>query len=533
MNGISFALVRLSILTITITFGFSLISLCQTSPQSATMVISQDMADSINSSTSSNQISGELKKFQLMDREIIHTRTLLQMLFTMLPLSFFILHISLYAFHSQIKDNLYYAVYLFFISITVFIIWETHLLHRNQYLLTFSTYTIVAARLSLLRYFYHLAYDRLPAHFWGLAILVTIPEFVEYKPLLIFELLYCLVCYWLFTKMIRNRIELAWFILISGVFLITNRFVDRFLILFFDIHSNLLNFGYPIAHTFFVFSMSIVLSLRFSKVYRELNQLNVELEDRVDQRTQELNTMNVELQQANAQLVQIDQMKTQFVSQASHDLRTPLTAIKGSLDNLLMGIAGALSEKQAKIMTRATTSVDRLTNLINDVLDLNRIETGRIVLEKTDIPFKALVENIINENRPAAEQKQITINANLGEEITLHIDGSKIERVVGELISNAIKYTPKSGIVNLKLSRECDTVLFSVADSGIGMTKEECSKIWERFYRTSASKTFAKGSGLGLSIAKELVELHKGMIELVSEQGRGTTFTLSLPVKGA
>ncbi len=244
-----------------------------------------------------------------------------------------------------------------------------------------------------------------------------------------------------------------------------------------------------------------------------------------------LNHSNVELQEANAQLIQLDHMKTQFVSQASHDLRTPLTAIKGSLDNLLMGIAGALNEKQQKVMTRATTSVDRLTNLINDVLDLNRIETGRIVLEKSDIPFKALVENIINENHPAAEQKQITLNANLGEEINLHIDGSKIERVVGELISNAIKYTPDNGTVDVCLSCEGNSVSLSVKDSGIGMTPEECTKIWERFYRTSASQKFAKGSGLGLSIAKELVELHGGALTVKSEQGRGTTFTLCLPIK--
>ena len=158
-----------------------------------------------------------------------------------------------------------------------------------------------------------------------------------------------------------------------------------------------------------VICMSVSLAYRFAKTNKDLLKLNVELEDRIDRRTAALNTMNSELQEANAQLIQLDQMKTQFVSQASHDLRTPLTAIKGSLDNLLMGIAGALNEKQQKVMTRATTSVDQFTNLINDVLDLNRIETGRIVLEKSDITFKALAYNIINENRPASDQKQIQL----------------------------------------------------------------------------------------------------------------------------
>jgi signal transduction histidine kinase len=245
---------------------------------------------------------------------------------------------------------------------------------------------------------------------------------------------------------------------------------------------------------------------------------------------EQLNQSNAELQHANAQLIQIDQMKSAFVSQASHDLRTPLTAIKGSLDNLILGIAGALTEKQEKIMTRAVKSVDRLTDLVNDVLDLSRIESGRMVLEKSNVPSKTLVENIINENKPAAEQKRIQLMSNIITDVTIHADAGKLERVVGELISNAIKYTPEGGDVDVTLSQTDDIIILSVKDSGIGMTKEECERIWERFYRTNASKTFAKGSGLGLSIAKELVEMHGGTIQVESEVGKGTQFNLTLPL---
>lgn len=274
---------------------------------------------------------------------------------------------------------------------------------------------------------------------------------------------------------------------------------------------------------FLLITMSIHLAKQFASVNYELESINVELENRVARRT-------IELEQANEELRELDKMKSQFVSQASHDLRTPLTAIKGSLDNLLMGIAGDLNEKQSKIMQRATKSVDRLTNLINDVLDLNRIETGRIILEKTDIPFKTLIENILHENRPAAEQKQIQLSFDAEEgDYTLQIDGGKMERVVGELVSNAIKYTPENGTVDVHLSHDDQQVSLSVQDSGLGMTPDECEKIWDRFYRTTASQKFAKGLGLGLSIAKELVELHQGSIELISQQGQGTTFTLRLP----
>ncbi len=270
--------------------------------------------------------------------------------------------------------------------------------------------------------------------------------------------------------------------------------------------------------------------LRYPQTIEDLQGLTEELENRVDERTAELQKTNEKLHKANDELRVLDEMKTAFVSQASHDLRTPLAAIKGSLDNLNLGVAGELNEKQARILGRATRSVDRLTDLINDVLDLSRIESGRIALQKTDIPFNVLIESIVAENKPAADLKSITLLRNLSNEtITVNADGGKIERVVGELLSNAIKYTPENGTVEVALIQNGDRANLSVKDSGIGMTEEECEKIWERFYRTNASKNFAKGSGLGLSIAKELVELHDGTLSVQSEQEQGTTFTLALP----
>ena len=240
----------------------------------------------------------------------------------------------------------------------------------------------------------------------------------------------------------------------------------------------------------------------------------------------------IQLQQANDELHELDRMKSVFVSQASHDLRTPLTAIKSSLDNILRGVGGKPNEKHTGLILRAKRSVERLGNLVNDILDLNRIETGRIVLEKADVPFETLVKNVIQENQPSAEQKQISISSEgLSQPCMLFIDGGKIERVVGELISNAIKYTPSYGRVSISLLQCDDQAVLSVQDSGIGMSAEECDKIWERFYRTNASKKLAKGSGLGLSIAKELVELHGGTLSVKSEVVKGTTFTLTLPLK--
>ncbi len=241
-----------------------------------------------------------------------------------------------------------------------------------------------------------------------------------------------------------------------------------------------------------------------------------------------------DLQVANERLRELDELKSSFVSQASHDLRTPLTGIKSSLDNLVRGVGGGLNERQTRVVERALRSVNRLTHLINDVLDINRIESGRMVVEKHNVHFEEIVKSILNENQPAAKQKNITLESQgLSESCPMKADPGKIERVVGELISNAIKYTPENGTVSVRLSRKGrDTVTVKVKDTGIGLSAEECDRIFERFYRARASQNMAKGSGLGLSIAKELVEMHGGSLTVESGEGQGTTFIMSLPITG-
>ncbi len=332
------------------------------------------------------------------------------------------------------------------------------------------------------------------------------------------------------------------------------------------------NFTYPLTLAIIIYVVIAALEctrivimaiLRYPATIHDLKSLTEDLERRVEERTTELLETNRQLQIANERLQELDAMKSAFVSQASHDLRTPLTAIKGSLDNLSLGVAGELTEKQKKVLDRATRSVDRLTNLINDILDLSRIESGRTVLEISKISMKELVYRSVQENQPAAEQKRIALHLEETDDpCVIHADGGKIARVVGELISNAIKYTPENGTVFVRLCQEgdapaepcvrslppeevpydlqCDRKAFksegkshitlTVQDTGIGMTEEDLNRIWERFYRSNASKHFAKGSGLGLSIAKELVDMHGGTIRVASEVGKGTTFTLRMPV---
>ncbi len=275
----------------------------------------------------------------------------------------------------------------------------------------------------------------------------------------------------------------------------------------------------------------LIALFNYPSTIKNLETLTSELEHRVDQRTAELSEANSKLKEANHKLLELDKMKSAFVSQASHDLRTPLTAIKGSLDNLSLGIAGELTEKQMRILERAQRSVDRLTGLINDILDLNRIESGREKMNKMKTGVNMIVQNALQEHNPSAEQKSIDLHSEIPDE-TLYVfaDPQKIERVVGELIGNAIKYTPEGGQAFVNLSSASDTIEITVKDTGVGMDKDECNKIWERFYRSANSQHMAKGSGLGLSIAKELVEMHGGKIWATSQPDQGSTFYLTLPV---
>ena len=447
-----------------------------------------------------------------------------------LAIVFSLINLILYIYHPRNKEYLYFALYCIchavYINLWVDFFWRHFYIESYQSAQLFFTFYILSFLLAA-RLFYEFTYQRIPVHFWIFIFIGSITiglcwiNFIYAAQLIpVFDCLLMLEIARVCIVHLYQRKKDSLIVGLSGLFFTLLLFIGELDEIVDIVKTDML--GHAASIFFFIF-LAVFLAVRHARTSVEIELLNVELEDRVAHRT-------AELEKANHELRELDKMKTQFVSQASHDLRTPLTAIKGSLDNLLMGIAGALNEKQQKVMTRATTSVDRLTNLINDVLDLNRMETGRIVLEKSDIPFKALVENIINENHPAAEQKQIQLAfVSSEEDCTLHIDGSKIERVVGELISNAIKYTPDNGKVDVCLSHKDNTASLSVKDSGIGMTAEECEKIWERFYRTSASMKFAKGSGLGLSIAKELVELHGGTLSTQSKQDIGTTFYLTLP----
>ena len=230
---------------------------------------------------------------------------------------------------------------------------------------------------------------------------------------------------------------------------------------------------------------------------------------------------------------ELDKMKTDFISVVSHELRTPLTSIKGYTDLLLSGATGEVSELQAEFLGIIQSSTTRLSNLINDILDISRIESGSIQIKHEPIDYRRIVSDTLRLMKAAADEKQISMDASLPESIPpVRGDTDKVTQVLANLVSNAIKYTPQGGWVKVSLEVTGEaSVTTCVADSGIGVADEDQPKLFQKFFRADNTSTReAGGTGLGLVIAKTIIELLGGAIWVESEPGRGSRFSFTLPL---
>jgi PAS domain S-box-containing protein len=233
-------------------------------------------------------------------------------------------------------------------------------------------------------------------------------------------------------------------------------------------------------------------------------------------------------------LKELDKMKSDFVSNVSHELRTPLTSIKGSVDNMLDGLTGSLNEKQIRYLARIKSNTDRLSRLINDLLDLSKIEAGRTDLRPVIFPLTALAGEITEHLKPVAAEKLIQIDVLSPDPgVSVWADRDKITQILMNLIGNAVKFTPRAGKVTVAIERNGNEwVQISVTDTGPGILPEEMRKLFAKFYQIgNADKQRPKGTGLGLAISKALVEMHGGKIWVESEVDRGSTFSFTLPVQ--
>ena len=268
-----------------------------------------------------------------------------------------------------------------------------------------------------------------------------------------------------------------------------------------------------------------ILADEFNKMTENLREAYDGLEHKVTERTQELAI-------ANERLKQLDRLKSDFVSNVSHELRTPLTAIKGSVDLLLREVPGALNEKQAHYLSRVRSNTQHLAGLINDLLDLSRIEAGKVELKATRISLGGLVHEVVETLRPVAAERSIELEATVPEVSALvWADRDKVTQVLMNLIGNAIKFTPPHGHIAVVTTRNgSEWVKISVADTGPGIPAEEREKIFDKFYQVAApGAQKPKGTGLGLAISRSLVELHGGKIWVESEPNHGSVFSFTLP----
>ncbi len=260
----------------------------------------------------------------------------------------------------------------------------------------------------------------------------------------------------------------------------------------------------------------------FDKVFRSSQELEVKVKDRTKQ-----------LVSALAQVEEINKKKTEFISAVSHELRTPLTSIKGYAAILLAGkigdIPAAVKERLAKINLHS----DNLVNLINNLLDIARIESGRVDMRFDTHKIEKVLENIADLLNPQVTAKEIKLKLTLSNTIPeVYIDISQAERVFINLLSNAVKFTPKGGTIEISVLPVLDAgfATFQVTDSGIGIAANDLEKLFTEFFRVENTiNQSVKGTGLGLVLAKEIVSAHHGKMWVTSQVGVGTTFSFTLP----
>jgi PAS domain S-box-containing protein len=269
-------------------------------------------------------------------------------------------------------------------------------------------------------------------------------------------------------------------------------------------------------------------------LFEQVKQARTELELKVQEATAELAQQNELLRRQHIALEQASALKSQFLANMSHEFRTPLNAILGYTHMLLHGVTGPISEHQRKSLTRIDSNSRHLLALINDILDITRIEAGRMPLNLSSFDVPGLVTEVMSELEPIIKRSSLKVTARMSRSLRpLKSDRQKVKQIVLNLLSNALKFTPAGSVViSASYDEARNWVIISVQDTGIGIPVADQGKVFEDFSQldTSPARGFG-GTGLGLSICRRLAQMLDGSIELVSEEKRGSTFTLRLPVR--
>jgi signal transduction histidine kinase/DNA-binding response OmpR family regulator len=262
-----------------------------------------------------------------------------------------------------------------------------------------------------------------------------------------------------------------------------------------------------------------------------LGRAHDELERRVQERTTQLAVANKELDLRNREVERATQMKSKFLASMSHELRTPLNAIVGFSDLLGDEIPGQLNDKQKRFVNHIKQGAGHLLQLINDILDLSKIEAGQLELRCEQFLVKDALPEVLSTIRPLAMAKDIQVQQKLRTDQSVYADRVRFKQILYNLLSNAVKFTPKGGRIEVDCFESENQVCLSVTDTGVGIRQEDQKVVFEEFRQVEGSRhEVNEGTGLGLAITKRLVEQQGGKISLTSEPGKGSRFTFTLPV---
>ncbi|HIE36039.1 MAG TPA: HAMP domain-containing histidine kinase [Candidatus Omnitrophica bacterium] len=273
---------------------------------------------------------------------------------------------------------------------------------------------------------------------------------------------------------------------------------------------------------FSIISMYLGQCLDNIKLFEELYRSKDELEKKIKERTNELVKSLRELEN-------ISKMKSDFISSVSHELRTPLTSVKGFSSLLVEESFGKLPEEAKKRLQKIDENVDKLVNMVNTLLDISRVESGKMEIKIAPSDIAKLIKDIKEFLLPQIQSKEIEFILDIPEKLLVYMDKNLIERVLVNLINNAIKFTPQGGKITVKCKKEKEKAIVSVSDTGCGIEKENLDKIFQEFFRIDnpVNRTL-RGSGLGLSLVRRIIDTHREKIWVESEVGKGTIFYFTL-----
>jgi signal transduction histidine kinase len=276
------------------------------------------------------------------------------------------------------------------------------------------------------------------------------------------------------------------------------------------------------------------LAEEFNRMAARLQESYSGLEQKVEERTRELATALTELDDKSRQLEAASRHKSEFLANMSHELRTPLNAIIGFSQVLREKLFGEVNEKQEEYLGDILTSANHLLALINDILDLSKVEAGHVELELAPFSLREALERgvVMVRERAMKDNVEVTLATNPDLDLVTG-DERRIRQVIFNLLSNAVKFTPAGGTVDVRAAQVDGEVRVSVADTGPGIARQDHERIFEEFQQTEAGVGQREGTGLGLALSKRLVELHGGRIWVDSDLGKGSTFVFTLPARSA